>query len=316
MRVCLVFFLFLFGSLPCQARADEIPYDAKGTLNAFLATHLSEISWPESGRNFYTLCTSKEGQLFFGYEGGRCVAFGIDTAGRIEYLPVKIRAVKLGVAVGGTAHIAALHPIGGIDSLDDIGGAYLYLASGAGLVKGAQITYFTKKIGWNGAGDSPDTDVSPGGFEANILTLGVLWYQRAENAKSQWTTLTHAQLRAIDSDRTRNRDLRAGGTFLNFGASPDSEGGGPLCPTGRAAPELAKVEIAEGSDLDAVCRRLTKSPDAVEVAVNYQETGSPRERYLGVFHTDGSVTIRSAGAMEMVKAPTSIECLVKFPRRR
>jgi hypothetical protein len=294
------------GASPTQAS----PAGGREILDQFLADHPKLVKIPVSGENFYTICSTYGGEFVAGYEGGKCVAFALDGQGRVEYAPLKIREIKVGIATGATAHLAALHRILGAHSLADISGAYVYLASGAAVVGGAQVTYFTKKIAWNGMGDSPDVDASWGGIEGNLITLGVLWYTRLSEIPHRYS-LSRTQLRAIDAAWLLRKDRARPGTVSSF------DGGGSIFTCDTGYPGILKdLEISGASDPDVVCRHLTKSPKAIAISIE-ESTFSGSEGWnedAALYHSDGSITLIADNNGRAIRLMTSATCKVVTDR--
>ena len=192
--------LMVGGSFFSQSSfADTRENEARKTLESFVSDHLSLFTIPKSQSKpiFYTLCNSYGAQYAVGYEGGKCVALSINAQGKIEYVPMKIRAIKIGAAAAVTAHLTALHRIKGVKDFSEITGAYLFLNSGVSAIGSFQENYFTKKIAWNGIGNTPECDASWGGAEMNFLSLGVLWYTKHDYSRTQTLQLDQEQINFI-----------------------------------------------------------------------------------------------------------------------
>ena len=183
------------------ANANENNEEARVTMKEFISSHYSMLTLPKEGKKkFYTYCSSAQLSFIIGYESGVCVGMSLDSEGKIDYVPTRLRTWKVSWGAGLGAEDGSLHQVKGIKKLEDINGYYLIASSGAGFVASLRAHWFTIKLTLEDlAGNTPELD---GGLPVlnaglDIISLGIMQYKKMPGTQIQIMKLSSKQLNRL-----------------------------------------------------------------------------------------------------------------------
>jgi hypothetical protein len=172
-----------------KAQSKDTNKLAREAMEEFIAEESAFLSLPRPGKKkFYTYCGSVQFVLILGYETGACISMSLDSTGRIDYIPTRLRNWKVSWGAGIHRNHGSLHRIRGINSLSDINGYYLIASSGVGFIAHVRENWFTIKLSLKDlVGNSPEMD---GGIPVlsaglDIISLGLMQYKSVPGAKVQ-----------------------------------------------------------------------------------------------------------------------------------